>query len=412
MAEEKKIEIQDEIKKIEEIVTEPKKIISTEENPVKKNDGEAKVESSKTEKEEEIKPAKKGFSLFSVSLTEKVFLAKHLATILKAGISLPESLRIIQKQSKGKLKSVLGDVIIKVEAGKALNIVMSEHPDVFDPLFVNMVKVGEKSGTLDQSLNYLSIQLSKDARLISKVKSAALYPIIVLTTAFIVGGGVSYFILPKLTKLFTSFGSKLPLATRILLAISENIQKYGVWWLIGIVGAIALFIISQRIYFFRSIWHRTLLRIPIAGKIVKNLNLARFSMIMGTLLKSGVTIDEALKITKDAISSVAYQVAIAKILESVNKGKSMVDGMDLVDRKSWLFTGTTRAMIGVGEKTGTLSSSLLYVSEFYEEEVDTTTKDLATTLEPFLLIFIAIIVGFVAIAIITPIYSILGVINK
>ena len=379
----------------------------TAEKPVreKSNIGSAKDQPPAEKK-------KQGLSLFGVSANEKVFLARHLSTILKAGISLPESLEIVQKQSKGKLKKVLSDVIVKVEAGKALNVALSDHTDVFDPLFINMVKVGEKSGTLDESLKYLSLQLSKDARLISKVKSASLYPMIVLITAVLVGGGISYFVLPKLAKLFTAFKTDLPLATRVLLKISGSIEHFGLWWLAGIIGVIVVFALLSGFYFFRAIWNWTTLRLPIAGRLVKSLNLARFSLTLGTLLKSSVAIDEALSITKGSISSIPYQKAVGRILDHVGKGKTMAQALDSVDPKQKLFPGTTRAMIRVGEKTGSLYSSLLYISEFYEEEVDNITRDLSTTLEPILLIIIAFVVAFVAIAIISPMYQILGSINR
>lgn len=360
---------------------------------------------------EKEKGLKKEISIFKVSLNDKAFLAKHLATILKAGISLPESLRIVQKQAHGKLKNILADVIIKVEGGKALNVALSDHKNVFDPLFINMVKVGEKSGSLDESLHHLSVQLTKDAKLISKVKSAALYPTIVLITAVLVGGGVSYFILPKLAKLFSSFKADLPLATKILLKISFSLEHYGIWWLGGAVGVVILFYFLLKITFFRAIFDWIKLHTPIAGRLIKSLNLTRFSLTQGTLLKNGVAIDEALAITRDAITSIPYKKVINIILENVKKGKTIAEGLDIADPKGILFPTTARAMIKVGETTGSLYDSLLYISGFYEEEVDNITKDLATSLEPILLIIIAIIVAFVAIAIITPMYSILGVVK-
>lgn len=357
------------------------------------------------------KGLKKEISIFRVSLNEKAFLAKHLATILKAGISLPESLQIIQKQSHGKLKNILSDVIAKVEAGKALNVAFSDHKKTFDPLFINMIKVGEKSGSLDQSLHYLSAQLSKDAKLISKVKSAAMYPTIVLVTAVVVGGGVSYFILPKLAKLFSSFKADLPFATKLLLKISYSIEHFGIFWLGGIFGSFVLFLLLLKIPIFKAIWDWIKLHTPIAGKLIKSLNLARFSLTFGTLLKSGVAIDDALKITKDSIGSVSYKKLVSRVFEDVSKGKTVVEGLDDADPKEKLFPTTARAMIKVGETTGSLNESLLYISEFYEEEVDNITKDLSTSLEPILLIFIAFIVAFVAVAIISPMYQILGVIK-
>lgn len=348
---------------------------------------------------------------FGVSLAEKVFLAKHLSIILKSGISLPESLRIVAEQSKGKLKKVLNDIISKVESGKALNVALSDHKDVFDPLFINMIKIGEKSGTLDQSLTYLAEQLSKDAKLVGKIKSASLYPVIVLITAIIVGGGISYFILPKLTKLFSSFKAGLPLPTRMLLWFSNSIQKYGLLWLGILITLIIGVWLLLKIKAVRGAWQSAVLSFPIIGRLTKSLNLARFSLTLGTLLKSSVTIDEALSITSDAIDYIPYQKAILKMKTEVSTGKTMLEGIEAADRRGKLFDPTTRSMIRVGEKTGSLNTSLLYISTFFQEEVDSITKDLATALEPILLIFIALIVGFIAIAIITPMYSILGVIG-
>jgi type IV pilus assembly protein PilC len=349
---------------------------------------------------------------FRVSLEEKVFLAKNLSVILKSGISLPESLTIVTDQSKGKLKKVLTDIVGKVNSGKSLNVALSNHKDVFDPLFINMVKVGEKSGTLDQSLTYLADQLTRDSKLISKIKSASLYPTIVVITAVVVGGGISYFILPKLTKLFSSFKTALPLSTRILLWFSKNIEENGVLWLGLVIMTVILVLILQKIKKIRGIWQQVVLSLPIIGRLSKSLNLARFSLILGTLLKNSVSIDEALIIVSGAIDSAPYQKIIQQVQLEVRQGKTVLEGIEIHDHKSKLFDPTTRAMIRVGEKTGNLSNSLLYISEYFQEEVDNITKDLATSLEPILLILIALVVGFIAISIITPMYSILNVINR
>jgi len=349
---------------------------------------------------------------FRVSLEEKVFLAKNLSVILKSGISLPESLKIVSEQSHGKLKKVLTDVYSKVESGKALNVALSDHKDVFDQFFINMIKIGEKSGTLDQSLGYLSDQLTKDSKLISKVKSASLYPTIVMITAVGVGGGVSYFILPKLTKLFASFKAGLPFATKILLQISSAIEKYGLYLLLAIVVLIIMFWLLLKIKSVKTVWHKIILITPVASKLTKSLNLARISLTLGTLMKNSVDIVESLAIASAAISFIPYQKALVVIQEEVKKGKTIEEGINLADPKEKLFDPTVKAMIRVGEKTGSLYNSLLYISDYYEEEVDNITKDMATILEPILLIIIAIVVAFVAIAIISPMYQILNYINK
>ena len=320
-------------------------------------------------------------------------------------------MRIVVEQSKGKLKKVLKDIISKIENGKALNVALSDHKDVFDPLFINMIKIGEKSGTLDESLTYLAEQLTKDSKLIGKIKSASLYPEIVLITAVIIGGGISYFILPKLTKLFTSFGSALPLPTRMLLWFSNSLAKYGIIWLGVIIGLVVGIWLLLKIKTVRGAWQALVLRLPIIGNLTKSLNLARFSLTMGTLLRSSVTIDEALSITSDALDYIPYQKAITTVQAEVSKGKTMLEGIESADINNRLFDPSTRAMIKVGEKTGTLNNSLLYISDFFQDEVDSVTKDMATTLEPILLIFIALVVGFVAVAVVTPMYSILGVIG-
>jgi len=274
-----------------------------------------------------------------------------------------------------------------------------------------MIKIGEKSGTLDQSLGYLSDQLTKDSKLISKVKSASLYPSIVMITAVGVGGGVSYFILPKLTKLFASFKAGLPFATKVLLKISFIIEKYGLYLLLAITLLIVLIWLLLKIKSVKTVWHKIILITPVASKLTKSLNLARISLTLGTLMKNSVDIVESLSIASAAISFIPYQKALVIIQEEVKKGKTIEEGIDLADPKEKLFDPTVKAMIRVGEKTGSLYNSLLYISEYYEEEVDDITKNMATILEPILLIIIAVVVAFVAIAIISPMYQILNYIN-
>ena len=383
-------------------------------SPVEKADSTTKPKTNNGDEEKQKHLSKKLNSIdisFGVSLAEKVFLAKHLSIILKSGISLPESLRVVADQSKGKLRKVLDDVIFKVESGKALNVAMSDHKDVFDSLFRNMIKIGEKSGSLDQSLTYLAEQLEKDSKLVGKIKSASLYPTIVLITAVGVGGGISYFILPKLTKLFTSFKAGLPLPTRMLLWFSKSIEKYGVIWLAVLIALVVGVWLLLKIKAVRGVWQRIQISLPIIGKLTIGLNLARFSLTLGTLLKSSVAIDEALSITSDALDFIPYQNAIIIMKNEVSKGKTMLEGIEVADKKRKLFDPSTRAMIRVGEKTGTLNNSLVYISKFFQDEVDNITQNLATSLEPILLIIIALVVGFIAIAIITPMYSILGVIG-
>lgn len=359
-----------------------------------------------------VKPKKEIIIFSSVSVNEKVFFAKYLSVMIKSGIPLVEALEVIENQSKGELKNILIDIVDRVKSGKTLASSLAEYPRIFDTLFINMVKVGESSGTLDECLTYLANQLKKDAQMLSKAKGATIYPTIILLTTLIVGGGVTYFILPKLSKLFTSLNTTLPLPTKILLALANSMENQSLWWLIGLVLFLLIFFVLSKSKILKPFFSGLVLHVPIFGTLSRNLNLGRLCLTLGTLLKSGVALNEALVITKNTLTSLPYQNAVGKIIDTVNKGKSISSAIDIADPKEKLFSKAVIEMIKIGEKTGNLDSNLMYLADFYEEEVDNTTKNLTTIIEPFLLLFIGLVVAFVAVAVISPIYQLLGAIKR
>lgn len=338
-----------------------------------------------------------------VPFSEKVFFVKNLALMIKAGLSLREGVATIREQTHSKkFEKVLDNIIKRLDNGEPLGDSLAKHPEIFSGFFINMIRIGEASGTLEENLRHLTLQLEKSYDLKRKVTGAMIYPAIILVSTFGLGGALSVFILPKLIPLFRSLDIELPLSTKILLWIVELIQKYGLFALIGFIGFIVFIILISRLRPVKTVNHKILLKLPVAGTISRNVNLAFFSRTLGTLIKSGVSIVEALDITAGTLANVIYQSQSKEISLRVQRGEQI---STYLKTQPNLFSTTFSRMIEVGEKTGNLEESLFYLAEFYEKEIDNITKKLSTILEPILLIIIGFIVGFIAISIITPIYQ-------
>lgn len=337
-----------------------------------------------------------------ISLTDKTLLTKHMTVMLRSGLTITESVDIAAEQATGNMKKILTQISAEINAGKTFASGLAKYPRVFSPLYVNIVKVGERSGTLVESLEQLSIQLEKEHELRSKIMQALLYPMIVLFAVLLVGGGISVFVLPRLTSLFAVFQGEIPLATRILLAIVDLLTDYGFIVFPALFFGFILFLILIRLEPVKPIWHAVLVRTPIVAGIVKNVNLAQFCRNLGTLLRSGLPITQSLQIVASATSNRVYKRKIERLLSSIETGKTMNEVMKGMQR---VFPSITTRMINIGEKSGKLDEVLVYLAEFYENEVDQSSKTLQTTLEPILLVVIGLVVGFVMIAIITPIYE-------
>ena len=352
---------------------------------------------------------KLSFSRFGkVSAVDKILLARHLAALIKGGVSLGESLAILKKGTNSpKMKKVLDDLIVGTKAGRSLYSSMAEHPKVFSHYYVNMVKTGEEGGSLDGNLERLALELKKANELKKKIKGVMIYPTIIVILTVTIGIGLTIFIIPKLNKLFESFAIELPLSTRIFLAVSQFLQDYGLYVFIGIGVFFAALTTFSKTKYGRPIVHRLILMAPIAGKISRNINMAQFSRTLGTLLKSGLHIMEAIAITADSLNNAIYERKLKKSISEVRRG---VPVSVILERESELFPILATSVISIGEKIGKLDETLLFVSEFYEEEVDNATKNLSTIIEPALMIVIGLSVGAMAFAIVTPIYSLTGAI--
>lgn len=339
-----------------------------------------------------------------VPLQEKIILARHLSIMIKAGLPLLDSVIMLQKQTKSKsLAKILGEVAGNVSNGQFLSKSLEKYQDIFGDLFINIIRIGEGSGTLSDNLNYLSEELKKKAELKKKVIGALVYPIVILVATFGITGLLTIFIFPKILPIFSSLNVELPITTRTLIFVSNLLTQRGPLIAGIFVSLVVLFIFLLKIKVFGFYYNLFLLRVPFLGNMIRNVNMANFMRTLGLLLKSGVKIVEAVNITADALSNPVYRNELKQIALGIQKGESISKYLSLHPH---FFPPMIANMVAVGENTGNLSETLLYLAGFYESEIDEATKNLSNVLEPALMIIMGLMVGFVAISIITPIYEV------
>lgn len=346
-----------------------------------------------------------------VSFLDKMLFTKHLSVMIKSGIPISEAISTIADQSPNPaFKRVLKKIGEEIANGQSLERSLSFFPKVFDPFFVSLVKVGEQSGNLEGNLLYLADHLKKDYEFRQKIVAASIYPAIVMLTVVIVGGGISIFVLPQLVNLFKSLDTQLPLTTRILLWVSETMRDYGI---LIFAGLFVLFLIFRLLLLnpkIRFRWDKFLLGLPLVGLFIKNVEMTNFSRNIGVMLKSGLPLTSSLETQKNATSNLVFKNYLVKLLREVETGKSI---QEVLSEKRFKFVPKIATkMIGVGEETGKLDEVMLYLGDFFEDEVDNTTKNLSNVLEPILLLVIGMIVTFVALAIISPIYEFTGSVKR
>ncbi len=348
------------------------------------------------------------FGYNRISLTQKLLFAKNMSLMLQSGLTVTEALNVAADAENSAFKKVILEIGRVTQAGNTLADGLALFPQVFSGFFINTVRAGEASGTLEGNLTHAALQLEKDQELRSKVKGAMLYPAIVILATCVLGLALAFLVLPKITPLFEGLHIQLPFTTRALIWFSHLIQNYGVILLIGIFGFIFLLVFILRQKFSRPFNHFVLLHAPVFKKLTHNAALARFSLTIGTLLKAGLPLDESLIITTSTIGNYFYERALQKVTAEVRTGTPVSQNLEHFAN---LFPPLLTRMIQVGEKSGKLEQTFLYLANYYEREVDVSTKSLATAIEPVLLLIIGSAVAFLALSIITPIYNITGSIH-
>lgn len=335
-------------------------------------------------------------------------LTKNLSILIKSGLTLVESFDTIAEQSSGRLKRLIGNISERVKTGVSLATALEEQK-CFPPLYVNLIRSGESSGTLEENLNYLLDQLDNDYQMKKKLGSMMVYPLIVLSLSFIVGLGMAIFVLPKIATVFVGLKVELPLMTRILLAIADLFKNYT-WQIVsGIFLTIIAGAVILRQSFIKPLTHRLILSLPVISTISRDLNIARAFRTLGTLLKSGMTIDKSLEIAAKVAPNHFYQKAFSEITPQIIKGQPLAKELELQEK---LFPKMATRSLGAAEKSGSLESTLFFLARFYEQEVEGRLKSLSVWMEVGLLLIIGLVVLTLAVSILLPIYQITGEISK
>lgn len=346
-------------------------------------------------------------TIFSkVSLSEKIVFTNNLSGMLSAGLSLTRALSVLDKQSKNqKFKEVVNSLIEDINKGGTLSDGMSKFPKVFSGLFVSMVKSGEESGSLPNVLSEVGITLKKSYDLNKKIKGAMTYPSVILGAIVLIGILMMIYVVPTLTKTFKDLGSELPASTEFIIWLSDFISNN-----VLLVFGILFIFIFMIIYFAKSKFTQKyfdfiILKIPFVGNLIKEINTARTARTLSSLLSSGVNVSRALSITEDVIQNIYYKKLIKKAISDVEKGITL---STVFKDNTHLYPIMMGEMMEVGEETGKMSVMLLDIANFYEAEVDNKTKNLSVIIEPLLMIFIGAAVGFFAVSMITPMYSVMN----
>jgi type IV pilus assembly protein PilC len=340
-----------------------------------------------------------------VKTKELAIFTRQFSVMIDAGLPLVQCLEALGAQQENKVfQSVLQAVRTEVESGSTLAFAMRQHPRVFDDLYTNMIAAGEAGGILDTILQRLSSYIEKAVKLKRAVKSAMVYPVVVLTIAIGVIILILWKVVPIFSTLFASMSVALPLPTRIVIAGSNFVGRY----IIFIIPAfVALGYAFKRYYSTkngRKLVDGALLKVPVLGSVLRKIAVARFSRTLSTLISSGVPILEGLEITAKTAGNIIVEEAIMKTRDSIEEGKTIVEPL----RESGVFPTMVIQMVGVGEQTGALDTMLTKVAEFFEDEVDAAVADLLTAIEPIMILVLGVIVGGIVISMYLPLFSLIS----
>ena len=361
-------------------------------------------ESSKFDIKKWLNIERINYYLSRVKDDELVMSTRNLGSMLVAGLTVSRSLTVIERQSKNpRMKGVMKRVSERINQGDPFYESLKEFPEVFDDLYVAMVRAGEESGQLADSLQTLAIQMERASNLKKKIKGAMIYPSIVVVVMVVIGILMMIYVMPQITGVFKGMDKELPVTTQFLIGASDFLVEYT---LIAIGGMIAA--VAGVIYFLRTKWGRiasswSIVRLPVIGNIAKEVNAARTARTLSSLLNSGVDMVQSIEITEEVLQNVFYKTVLKEAAERVQKGTALSE--TFIENEK-LYPVLVGEMILVGEETGQIAGMLKELAIFYETEVERKTKDLSTIIEPILMVVIGGGVGFFALALIAPIYSI------
>jgi len=335
---------------------------------------------------------------------DQIVFAKRLAILIKSGVPIVESLNMLEQQAGGKAGAgIMRDLRVRMEQGQTLAAGMRSCRNIFGDFSVNIVDMGEMSGTLADNLQYLAAEQKKRLELRRSVVSALIYPSFLALASVGIMIMLVIYVFPKVLPIYRSFSYQLPWSTRFFIAATGIVQSYWALIVLAAVIAVISLVFLLRFASVRFWLDRNILCLPLLGPLFVSYSITNFSRTTGLLLESGMGIIETLRVVAGATGNTAYRLEIAKLAEGVARGEKL---SDMMARDPVLFPIIVRQLAAVGETAGSLSFSLSYLAEMYEEEMNNLTRNLTTSLEPILMAFMGLIVGFIALSIITPIYGI------
>lgn len=342
-------------------------------------------------------------SIQGVPVVQKIFFTQNLGVMLRGGFAISRAMGTLAQQTTHRyFKKVILSMQANLESGNSFSQALKQFPNVFPELFINMISAGELSGKLDEVLHSLTVQMKKDFQLIAKVKGAMTYPVVVIVAMIGAGVAMVVFVVPKLKEVFASNGAKLPLPTRVLIAISDTLIHHGI-----LIGLAVLLLIGGIIFFARTATGKRLfdtifLHTPILGPIIKKINLARFTRSLSSMLATDIPIIQTFQIISRTMTSMAYRKSMDEASVALKSGQTIAKILELYPA---LYPPLVQQMINVGEESGTLDEVSQELASFFEEEVDQTMSNLSTIIEPVLLLVLGVAVAAMALAIMLPIYS-------
>ncbi len=340
-----------------------------------------------------------------ISTKDKVVFTRQLATLIGAGLPLSQSLHTVKDQTQNKqLQAVVEDISVSVEGGRSLSDSFAKHPKVFNEVFLSLIAAGELSGTLDESLQRIANQQEKDAATAGRIRGAMMYPMIVL---FVIGGVMAFMlftVVPQVEKLYDDLGKPLPVLTDIMVKMANFLA--GFWWLVAIVLGIGIFFLVQFMKTENGIKFKDTfkLKVPLFGKMFSKLYMARFARTAQTLLSTGVSMLDTLKVTSHAINNTLLEAAIVRAADKVQGGKALSTALEPEE----LIEPLVSQMIRIGEQSGKIDEMMGKVAQVYEDELDEQIRTISTAIEPILMVVLAVVAGGMVGAILFPIYSLVN----
>jgi type IV pilus assembly protein PilC len=359
-----------------------------------------------------VRPARNGWrwvyrelpTFFRVRTADLILFSRQLSTFIRVGVPITDAIKLLQgASSSGAFRAALEDVREDIDAGEAFSTAIAHHPSVFNELYVDMVKAAEYSGTLDRVLMQVAAYLQRQDTALKKLRSAMIYPAVILLLAFAVCTVLIIFVLPGFVSIFKEFGAQLPLPTRIMLGIGQFAQTWRFQIIIGLFVGIVLVLVFMNSPPGKVFWDHAIIRLPVIGGIVTYAIIERFTRTLATMLRAGIPISQTFDVAIASAGNIRYRRGLVAVKERMVTG----EGFSAPLEATGLFAPMMIRMIRVGEETGTLDSSLEQIADFLSEEMDYRVRNMISLMEPTLVIAVGGAVGFVAISVILPMYGLL-----